>query len=43
MAIVLMILKKDCTAVDNAMDFVRKRVEDISEIMTKQIGPTVIW
>lgn len=39
----LMILKKDWMAVDSAMDFVRKRVEDISEMMTKQIGPTVIW
>jgi hypothetical protein len=32
-----------CTAVVIAIVLPRKRVDEISEMMTKQMGPTVIW
>jgi hypothetical protein len=32
-----------CTAVATAMVFSLRRVAEISEMITKQMGPTVIW
>jgi hypothetical protein len=43
MATVETMLKKDWMAVETAIDFVRRRVDEISAMITKQMGPMVVW